>query len=106
MVLERQRDLFVLALQKLARLGDLVNRALEAFELEHGSVEIILYDLPEPDWPFHRSNRATAAERPVARASGAPFASPCRVLQSFSRAAKGKNLPSKTHLRLFLLSMP
>jgi hypothetical protein len=49
MDLERQRDLFALALAELAQLGDLVNQALEVFELEDGSVEIVLYDIPEPD---------------------------------------------------------
>jgi hypothetical protein len=37
-----------LALEELARQGDLVNQALEVFELEDGSVEIVLYDIPEP----------------------------------------------------------
>lgn len=49
MDLERQRDLFTLALKELAHHGDLVNQALEVFELEDGSVEIVLYDIPEPD---------------------------------------------------------
>lgn len=49
MDLERQRDLFALALEELAHHGDLVNQALEVFELEDGSVEIVLYDIPDPD---------------------------------------------------------
>jgi hypothetical protein len=48
MDLERQRDLFALALEELDRLGDWVNQALETFELEDGSVEVVLYDIPEP----------------------------------------------------------
>jgi hypothetical protein len=48
MDLERQRDLFALALAELARQGDLVNQAREVFELEDGSVEIVVYDIPEP----------------------------------------------------------
>ena len=46
---ERQRDLFALALEKLTQVGDLVNQALEVFEVEDGSEEIVLYDIPKPD---------------------------------------------------------
>ncbi|WP_028998579.1 DUF5615 family PIN-like protein [Azohydromonas australica] len=48
MDLECQRDLFALARAELTQLGDLVNQALEVFELKDGSVEIVLYDIPEP----------------------------------------------------------
>lgn len=48
MDLERQRDLFLLALQQLSGMGDLVNQALEVFELADGSVEMDIYDIPRP----------------------------------------------------------
>lgn len=48
MDLERQRDLFSLALQELAHHQDLMNQAMEVFEREDGAVEIVVYDLPEP----------------------------------------------------------
>ena len=48
MDLERQRDLFSLALQELAHHQDLVNQAMEVFEREDGAVEIVVYDIPEP----------------------------------------------------------
>lgn len=47
MDLERQRYLFEVALQELAGMADLVNRALELFELADGSVEIEVYEIPE-----------------------------------------------------------
>lgn len=46
MGIERQRDLFHLALDELAVLPDLVNQALEVFEAEDGSVSIDIYDIP------------------------------------------------------------
>jgi hypothetical protein len=45
--LQRQRDLFQIALDQLATMNDLVNQALEVFEEEDGSVEIAIYDIPE-----------------------------------------------------------
>ena len=48
MDLERQLDLFHLVLQELASTADLVNQALEVFELEDGTVELEIYDIPEP----------------------------------------------------------
>lgn len=48
MDLERQRDLFSLALQELAFHQDLVNQAMEVFEREDGAVEIVVYDILEP----------------------------------------------------------
>jgi hypothetical protein len=44
--LQRQRDLFQIALEEVATLGDLVNKALEVFEMQDGSVELVLYDIP------------------------------------------------------------
>ncbi len=46
MDLNRQRVLFQVALQELASVGDLVNRALEVFELEDGAIELEIYDIP------------------------------------------------------------
>lgn len=45
--LQRQRKLFQVALDALAGMNDLVNQALEVFEFEDGSMEIVLYDIPE-----------------------------------------------------------
>lgn len=45
--LQRQRDLFQVALEELANLGELVNQALEVFEMEDGSIEVVIYDIPE-----------------------------------------------------------
>jgi len=38
--------LFRVALDELARLNDLVNQALEVFELSDGSIELEIYDIP------------------------------------------------------------
>lgn len=46
MDLDRQRDLFGLALADLATQADLVNQALEVFEAEDGSVELLRYEIP------------------------------------------------------------
>lgn len=48
MDLQRQRDLFQFALDELGSMDDLVNQALEVFEQEDGSVEIVVYDIPDP----------------------------------------------------------
>ena len=45
--LEPQRDLFQIALDQLATINDLVNQALKVFEEEDGSVEVVIYDIPE-----------------------------------------------------------
>ena len=45
--LQRQRDLFQVALEELANLGELVNQALEVFEMDVGSIEVVIYDIPE-----------------------------------------------------------
>lgn len=45
--LERQRDLFQIALEELAGMADLVNQALEVFEDEAGSVEVVVFDIPD-----------------------------------------------------------
>jgi predicted nuclease of predicted toxin-antitoxin system len=47
MDLDRQCDLFKLALRELSMMKDLVNQALELFELEDGSIELEIYDIPE-----------------------------------------------------------
>ena len=47
MDLNRQIDLFRVVLKELAGMGDLVNQALEVFELENGSIELEIYDIPE-----------------------------------------------------------
>lgn len=47
MSLDRQRDLFQLALQELAGREDLINKALEVFETADGEVDIVVYDIPE-----------------------------------------------------------
>ena len=47
MDLQRQLDLFQIALDELAALDDLVNQALEVFEQEDGSVEVVIYDIPD-----------------------------------------------------------
>lgn len=49
MDLSRQRDLFQLALDALASVDDLVNQALDVFELEDGTVYVAIYDIPESD---------------------------------------------------------
>lgn len=46
MHLDRQRDLFGVALEELAGIPGLVNQALEVWELEDGSVELEIYDIP------------------------------------------------------------
>lgn len=46
--LQRQLDLFQLALDELAAMPDLVNQALEVFEDADGSVEVVIYDIPDP----------------------------------------------------------
>ena len=48
MNLDRQRDLFQLALQELAGMPDLINQALEVFEDATGEVSLTLYDIPGP----------------------------------------------------------
>lgn len=45
--LDRQRDLFEVAILEAAKEGDLVNKALEVFERKDGSVEVDIYDIPE-----------------------------------------------------------
>ena len=49
MDLPRQLDLFRLVLAELADVDDLVNKALEVFEMADGSVELNSYSIPEPD---------------------------------------------------------
>ena len=44
--LQRQLDLFQLALDELSAMDDLINQALEVFEQEDGAVEIVVYDIP------------------------------------------------------------
>ncbi len=46
--MERQLELFQLVLRELASMNDLVNQALEVFESEDGSVELEIYEIPEP----------------------------------------------------------
>ena len=48
MDMERQLELFQLVLRELASMNDLVNQALEVFESEDGSVELEIYEIPEP----------------------------------------------------------
>ncbi len=45
--LQRQLDLFQIALDELAAMDDLVNQALEVFEHEDGSIEVSIYDIPD-----------------------------------------------------------
>ena len=45
--LQRQRDLFQIALDQVATMNDLVNQALEVFEEENGYVEVVICDFPE-----------------------------------------------------------
>lgn len=45
--LQRQLDLFQIALNELAAMDDLVNQALEVFEREDGSIEVSIYDIPD-----------------------------------------------------------
>ena len=47
MDLDRQCDLFKVALRELSMMKDLVNQALELFELEDGSIELEIYDIPD-----------------------------------------------------------
>lgn len=47
MDLQRQLDLFQIALDELGAMVDLVNQALEVFEQEDGSVEVVIYDIPD-----------------------------------------------------------
>jgi len=46
MDIDRQGDLFGLALADLAAHPDLVNQALEVFEAEDGSIELLRYEIP------------------------------------------------------------
>ena len=48
MDLDRQCDLFKVVLQELETMPDLVNQALDLFEMEDGSIELEIYDIPEP----------------------------------------------------------
>lgn len=47
--LDRQRDLFSIAIEEATKEGDLVNKALEVFEYRDGSVEVEVYGIPEDD---------------------------------------------------------
>ncbi|WP_395641437.1 DUF5615 family PIN-like protein [Rudaea sp.] len=47
MSIDRQRDLFQIALDELSGMQDLVNQALEVFEDENGQVTAIVYEIPE-----------------------------------------------------------
>jgi hypothetical protein len=47
MDLNRQCALFKVVLTELSTMQDLVNQALDVFELEDGSIEIEIYDIPE-----------------------------------------------------------
>lgn len=47
MDLDRQHDLFRIALEQLADISDLVNQALEVFEADDGSVEVVIYEMPK-----------------------------------------------------------
>ena len=38
--------MFQIALDQLATMNDLVNQALEVFEEEDGSIELVIYDIP------------------------------------------------------------
>ena len=46
MELNRQRDLFQVVLDEMTGIGDLVNQALEVFELADGSIELEIYEIP------------------------------------------------------------
>jgi len=46
--LRRQHTLFQMALNQVAELEDLINTALEVFENKDGSVDILIYDIPDP----------------------------------------------------------
>jgi hypothetical protein len=46
MNMDRQRELFDIALTELSLVSDLINQALEVFELESGEVEVVLYSIP------------------------------------------------------------
>lgn len=43
----QQLDLFQIALDELGALDDLVNQTLEVFEQEDGSVEVVIYGIPD-----------------------------------------------------------
>ena len=45
--LQRQLDLFQIALDELGALDDLVNQAMDVFEQEDGSVEVVTYGIPD-----------------------------------------------------------
>ena len=47
--LQRQRELFQIALDELAQMDGLINKAMEVFEREDDSVEVVVYDIPETD---------------------------------------------------------
>ena len=46
MDIDKQRELFEIALEELAGVADLVNQALEVTEREDGSVEVVFYAIP------------------------------------------------------------
>jgi len=46
MDIDRQRDLFRIAIDTLATLPDLINQALEVFEDADGSVSVVVYEIP------------------------------------------------------------
>ncbi|HEX2541501.1 MAG TPA: DUF5615 family PIN-like protein [Caldimonas sp.] len=61
--LDRQRKLFQIAIEQAETEGDLVNKALEVFELEDGSVEVGIFDIPAPT---DQSAPASASARTAA----------------------------------------
>jgi len=47
MDLQRQRDLFQVALDELGHIADLVNQAMEIFEQDNGTIEVVLYGITQ-----------------------------------------------------------
>ncbi len=73
MSIDRQHDLFEVALKELVSLGDLVNRVLEVHETLDGTIDLTLYELPvhraavpvQPaDQPPFRDGRGAGAASP------------------------------------------
>lgn len=67
--LDRQRALFKVAIEQAETEGDLVNKALEVFELEDGRVEVEIYDIPAP------TDQVAPASAPAPTAASDPEAS-------------------------------
>lgn len=68
--LDRQRELFAIAVEEATKEGDLVNKALEVFEYCDGSVEVEVYDIPEDEAALAAPSASAAAQAEGACGTG------------------------------------